>query len=509
MMGPMPGTMKVATAAPIGMPTDAPAAAPVTAPIAVPIPGCSPSSVGTRLIARSEPGVSRVIASSRTPLSRRRPNARAASSRVAKSPETISMVGPPPRGVLHPLGQRLACYPRTPMPLPIHLSLPPDAARARDEARRLVESELQSNDRAVEETGQIPATAVECLRRAGFFGLNTPCEYGGRGLDMLATCAAIAELARAHIAYYYVAGVNVHLASKGIELDGSDAQRRRWLPELASGRMIGAFALTEAEAGSDAAGLRTTAVRDGPHFVLNGRKRYITNAPIADLFTVFAATEPERGARGITAFAVPRGTPGVEIGAINRMAGGHGSLHSEVVFTDCRVPADHVVGAPGAGFRTAMRCLNAGRVIWSAYSVGAAELLLELAVGHLTTRRQFGRPLADNQGLQWQLADMAADLHAARLVTHDAAVRYDREPGRRPEVGAMAKLVAGEMAFRVADRAMQLFGGAGYSKDLPIERIWRDVRVIRILDGTSEILRSIVARHVLASAPGDPALGVQ
>src|SRR5262245_36932057 len=236
----------------------------------------------------------------------------------------------------------------------MRMDLPPEATRARDEARRLVESELTRHDAAIEETGRIPESAVEALRRAGFFGLNTPAEHGGLGLDMLSTCAAISELARAHIAYYYVAGVNVHLASKGIELDGSDAQRRRWLPELASGRMVGAFALTEAEAGSDAAGLRTTAVPSGDHYVLNGRKRYITNAPIADLFTVFSATEPDRGARGITAFLVERGTPGLEIGAINEMTGGRGSLHSEVVLRDCRVPAANVIGAPGTGFKTAM-----------------------------------------------------------------------------------------------------------------------------------------------------------
>jgi acyl-CoA dehydrogenase len=382
--------------------------------------------------------------------------------------------------------------------MPVDLS--PESARARDEARRIVAMELQPHDRTIEETGQIPVEAVECLRRSGFFGVNTPRVYGGLGLDMPGSCAMIAELARAHIAYYYTAGVNVHLASKGIELDGSEAQRRRWLPELASGRLIGAFALTEPEAGSDAAGLRTTAARDGTAYVLNGRKRYITNAPIADLFTVFAATDPGRGSRGgITAFLVERGTPGLEIGTINRMTGGRGSLHAEVILLDCRVPADRVIGEPGAGFLTAMKCLNVGRVIWAAYAVGAADYLLNLTVEHLRTRHQFGRPLGDNQGLQWMVADMAADLHAARLVAQDAALRYDREPGRRPEVCALAKLVASEMAFRMADRAMQLFGGAGYSKDLPVERIWRDIRVIRILDGTSEILRTIVGREVLRS----------
>ncbi len=309
----------------------------------------------------------------------------------------------------------------------MRMELPPEVARVRDEARRLVEKELQPHDRTIEETEQIPEQAVESLRRAGFFGLNTPREHGGLGLDMLTTCAVIAELARAHIAYYYVAGVNVHLASKGIELAGSEAQRRRWLPELASGRIVGAFALTEPEAGSDAAGLRTTAARDGTDWLLNGRKRFITSAPIADLFTVFAATEPDRGSHGITAFLIERGAPGFEIGPITRMTGGRGSLHSDLVLRDCRVPAASMVGAAGEGFRTAMRCLTVGRVIWAAYAVGAAEYLLELATHHLTTRRQFGRPLADNQGLQWQVADMAADVHAARLVAHDAAVRYDRE----------------------------------------------------------------------------------
>jgi len=379
-------------------------------------------------------------------------------------------------------------------------TLPPEIARVRDEARRLVEGELQPLDRTIEETGRVPPEAIDALRRGGFFGLNTPRKYGGLGLDMAGTCVAIAELAKAHIAHYYTAGVNVHLASKGIELDGSEVQRRRWLPELASGRLIGAFALTEEEAGSDAAAIRTTAVSEGAHWVLRGRKRYITNAPIADLFTVFAASDPGRGAHGgITAFLVEKGTPGFSIGAITPMTGGRGSFHSEVILDGCRVPADRVIGEVGRGFQTAMKCLNAGRVIWAAYGVGAAERLLALAVGHLTIRRQFGRPLADNQGLRWVLADMAADLHAARLVARDAAIRYDAEPERRPEICAMAKWISSEMVFRMADRTVQLFGGAGYSKDSPIERIWRDVRVIRILDGTSERMREIVARHLLAS----------
>jgi acyl-CoA dehydrogenase len=379
-------------------------------------------------------------------------------------------------------------------------TLSPEIRRIREEARRVVEAELQPHDAAIDATGQIPPAALDALRRFGFFGLNTARRYGGLGLDMLGACVAISELAKAHIAYYYTSGVNVHLASKGIELDGSEGQRRRWLPELASGRVVGAFALTETEAGSDAAAVRTTAARDGTGYRLHGRKRYITNAPIAGLFTVFAATAPRSDGRaGLTAFLVERDRPGCTVGALNRMTGGHGSFHAEVILDECRVPAENVIGEPGRGFQTAMKCLNAGRVVWAAYSVGAAERLLDLALDHVTTRRQFGRPLADNQGLQWMLADMAAELHAARLVAHDAAVAYDAEPERRPEVGAMAKLVAGEMVFRLADRTMQLFGGAGYCADHPVERIWRDVRAIRILDGTSEILRNVVARRLLTS----------
>ncbi len=369
--------------------------------------------------------------------------------------------------------------------------------------RRMVEERLKPHDAAIEAEGRIPEEALDAIRELGLFGSHTPAAYGGLGLDMLGNCHVIEEMARAHIAYFYTYSMNVHIASKGIELYGTEAQRRRWLPELASGRVIGSYALTEEGAGSDAVAAKTNARREDGAYVLNGRKRYITNAPVAGLFTVFAATGTDKKGRpALSAFVIERDTPGLAIGEVFQMAGGRGAYHAEVVLTDCRVPIDHRIGEEGEGFAIAMSGLDAGRINWAAYCVGAAQNLLDMTIDHLTTREQFGRPLADNQGIQWMLADMVAELHAARLVCYDAALRYESEPENRPLVGARAKLIASEMAGRIADQSVQLFGGEGYRKDLPIERIWREVRAIRILEGTSEIMRHIVARDTLRAARG-------
>lgn len=379
--------------------------------------------------------------------------------------------------------------------------LPTDLVAWQAKCRDFVASELAPHDEAVERTGQIPASALDGLRRNGMFGLNTPASYGGAGHSMLATCLALQELAKAHIAYYYVSGVNVHIGSKGIAFDGTEAQRRKWLPELASGRIVSAFALTEPGAGSDAGGIITSAVRDGGDYVLNGRKIYITNAPIAGLFTVFARTGAESRRGAISAFLVEAGTPGLTVGPAMEMLAGNGSGHAEMIFEDCRIPAANLLGeAEGRGFTTAMKCLDAGRVCWGAYCVGAAERLLGLAVGHVTEREQFGRPLAANQGIEWQIADMHAGLHAARLVAHEAAWRYDHAPALRTARGAISKFIGADMVFKVADATLQMFGGAGYCRSTPVERIWREVRVVRILDGTSEIMRKIVAREAFGQA---------
>jgi acyl-CoA dehydrogenase len=383
----------------------------------------------------------------------------------------------------------------------VDFNLSPDLAAWQARCRAFVASELMPHDAAIEKTGRIPQQALDGLRRNGMYGLNTPAAYGGAGHSMLATCLALQELAKAHIAYYYVSGVNVHIGSKGIEFDGTEAQRRRWLPELASGRMVAAFALTEPGAGSDAGGVATTAVREGGQYVLNGRKIYITNAPVAGLFTVFARTASETRKNAISAFLVEAGTPGLAVGEPVEMLAGNGSGHAELMFEDCRIPTTNLLGeTEGQGFATAMKCLDAGRVCWGAYCVGAAERLLELALGHVTKREQFGRPLLANQGIEWQIADMHASLHAARLVAYEAAWRYDNDPHMRAGRGALSKLIGADMVFKVADAALQMFGGAGYCKSSPVERIWREVRVVRILDGTSEIMRKIVARDAMAAA---------
>ena len=380
-------------------------------------------------------------------------------------------------------------------------TLPPDLARWQQRVRAFVTDELQPHDASVEETGIVPASAMAGLRRMGLFGTNTPREYGGLGLSMLGSCLAIEEVAKAHTAFYYLSGVNVHIGSKPIEFAGSEALKRRRLPELASGRTIAAFALTETEAGSDAARLATTARRDGGHYVLDGAKVYITNAPEAGLFTVFATVDPSLGTKGISAFVVEAGTPGLTVGRTIEMAAGRGSSHAEVRLADCRVPVANLLGGEGTGFALAMRCLDAGRTHWGAYCVGAAQQLLDLAVARASARETFGQRLRQHQGIEWMLADMAAAVHAARLVAYEAAWRYDTgTPAERTQAAAMSKLIGADMVQKVADSTLQIFGGSGYSKDQPIERIWRETRVVRILDGMSEMMRRIVARDLFRQA---------
>jgi acyl-CoA dehydrogenase len=380
----------------------------------------------------------------------------------------------------------------------MNFQLPDDLVIWQNRVREFVRTELQPFDASIEETGVVPESAMAGLRRMGLFGTNTPKQHGGLGLSMLGSCLAIEELAKAHTAFYYLSGVNVHIGSKAIEFYARPEVRRRWLPELASGRVISAFALTESEAGSDAARIRTAVRRDGAHYVLNGKKTYITNAPVAGVFTVFATHDAAAGAKGVSAFAIDTATPGLRIGRTIEMAAGRGSAHAEVILEDCRVPCECLLGEERAGFGIAMRCLDAGRTHWGAYCVGAASQLLSYALEHASRREAFGRKLRDHQGIEWTIADMAASLHAARLVAYEAAWRYDQgDAAQSTAAAALSKYTGADMVQRVADATLQLFGGSGYSKDLPIERIWRETRVVRILDGTSEIMRQIIARDAL------------
>ena len=382
----------------------------------------------------------------------------------------------------------------------MHFSLPEELVGWQARVREFVSRELKPLDAQIERMGQVPVEALDGLRRMGLFGTNTPREFGGLGLSMVGSCLAIGELAKAHAAFYYLSGVNVHIGSKPIELAGSSALRERWLPELASGRVIAAFALTEPEAGSDAAGIRTSARRAGDHYILDGRKTYITNAAEAGLFTVFATLDRRLGPKGLCAFAVPAPTPGLSVGRSIPMAAGHGSSHCDVLLKECRVPAQNIIGEEGEGFALAMKALDAGRTHWGAYCVGVAQQLLDLAAKRVNNRETFGASLGSRQTVEWALADLAAALHSARLVAYEAAWAYDHQPMRRTQAAAMSKLIGADMVFRVADATLQLFGGLGYSKDAPIERIWRESRVVRILDGTSEMMRTIIGRELVRSA---------
>lgn len=375
--------------------------------------------------------------------------------------------------------------------------LDPELADWRDRVQTFVRNELVPLSEQIEASGAIPPAALDRVRAMGLYGTNTPKAYGGLGMSMLGSCLAIEALGAAHIAFYYTCGVNVHIGSKAIELAGSEAQRSRHLPGLASGRDVAALAMTEPDAGSDASAIATRASRQDGGYVLDGRKIFITNAQIADCFTVIARTDEHDRRRGLSAFIVPRATQGLKIGPPMEMLGGAGSFHNEITFENCRLPADALIGEEGQGLEIAMTCLDHGRVHWAAYSVGLAQAMLELAVRHANARVQFGRPLSDNQAVRWQLAELATQVNAARLVAYDAAWRFDRDPVGRRQSAAMAKLMNGEMVFHVADRVLQLVGGYAYAKRSPIERMWRESRVVQILDGTSQMMKQIIGREAV------------
>ncbi len=374
--------------------------------------------------------------------------------------------------------------------------LPEEVSVMRDTIRRFVEEELDPIADQVEQEDRIPDPIVARMRELGLFGMVIPEEYGGLGLSMLGLTVVMEELSRANLCFRIMITTNNGIGSLGVLLAGTEEQKQTHLPLLASGDRIGCFCLTEPEAGSDAAGVRTTAVRDGDSYVLNGEKIWITNADIADCFTVMATVDRSLGSKGLTAFWIERDTPGLRVGRLEPKMGLHGTQVAEVFFDDCRVPASAVLGSEGEGFKLAMRVLDHGRLSIAASSVGAAERLLEAMVEHATTREQFGRPIADNQAIQWMIADSATEIAAARLLVRDAAARKDRGEPITVEC-SMAKLYATEMASRVADRAVQVFGGMGYIRGNIAERYFRDLRVYRLYEGTSEIQRLVIARRFL------------
>lgn len=370
-----------------------------------------------------------------------------------------------------------------------------------DSVARFVRTKLVPAEPTVAETDEIPATLINDMRELGLFGLAIPEEFGGLGLSMEEEVLVAFELAWTSPAFRSLIGTNNGIGSQGIIIDGTAAQKEKYLPRLASGELIASFALTEPDSGSDAASLRTSAVRDGEFYLLNGTKRYITNAPEAGVFTVMARTNPEiKGAAGISAFLVEAGTPGLTLGKCDIKMGQKGAHTCDVVFENCRVPADNLIGGKeGVGFKTAMKVLDKGRLHIAAVCVGVAERMLSDALAYAMERKQFGKPIADFQLIQAMLADSKAEIYAARSMVMDAARRRDDGEDISTEASC-CKLFASEMCGRVADRAVQIHGGAGYISDYAAERFYRDVRLFRIYEGTSQIQQLLIARNMIKAA---------
>lgn len=373
-------------------------------------------------------------------------------------------------------------------------------SQIREAVRRFTMERLIPAEREVEETDSVPTTIVEEMRELGLFGLSIPQEYGGLGLSLSQEVSVIAEVAQAALAFRSVFGTNVGIGSQGIAIDGTAEQKAEWLPKLASGEASSSFALTEPDAGSDAGGLRTRAVRDGDHYVINGSKRYITNSDSATILTLMARTDPDRkGASGISAFIVPTNTPGITIGRPDKKMGQRGTRTCDISLVDVRVPAASMVGGEARvnqGFKTAMKVLDRGRIHMAALAIGQSRRAINEALAYATERKQFGQAISNFQLIQALLADSQAELYAAECMAMDAAARFDRgEP--IPQQAACAKMFATEACGRIADRAVQIFGGAGYMVEYPVERIYRDVRLMRIYEGTTQIQQLIIAKHML------------
>ncbi|MGE6796390.1 acyl-CoA dehydrogenase family protein [Psychrobacter okhotskensis] len=364
--------------------------------------------------------------------------------------------------------------------------------------RQFVNNQLIPKEDWVAENDRLPEEIISQMRELGLFGLTIPEEYGGLGVTMEEEVTLAFELGRTSPAFRSLIGTNNGIGSSGLVIDGTEAQKQKYLPRLASGEIIGSFCLTEPESGSDAASLRTTAIKDGDTYVLNGTKRYITNAPQAGIFTVMARTDPEnKRSGGISAFIVESDTPGITLGKIDKKMGQKGAHTCDVIFDNCVVPADALIGGvEGVGFKTAMKVLDKGRLHIAAASTGAATRMLDDALRYAVERKQFGQPIANFQLIQAMLADSKAEIYAAKSMVLDASRLRDDGKDIVTE-SSCAKMFATEMCGRVADRAVQIHGGAGYIADYGIERFYRDVRLYRLYEGTTQIQQIIIARNMI------------
>ena len=369
-----------------------------------------------------------------------------------------------------------------------------------DVVRKYVTERLIPLEPKISEEDKIPEEVVQEMRDLGLFGLTIPQEYGGIGLNTEQECRVVMELGRTSPAFRSIFGTNNGIGSQGIVMDGTNEQKSYYLPKLASGEIIGSFALTEPEAGSDAGSLQTKATLEGDEYVLNGTKRYITNAPNAQLFTVFARTDPStNNSRGVSAFLVDSKLPGISLGQPYKKMGQQGAHVCDVVFDNCRVPAAQILGGPekiNQGFKSAMKTLDRGRIHISALSVGCANRLIDLCLGYSLERKQFGQQIAEFQLLQGMIADSKTESYAAECMVLDTAKRRDAGENVNT-LASCCKLFATEMVGKVADRAVQIHGGAGYIEEYAVARFYRDVRLFRLYEGTSQVQQGIIAKNLL------------
>ena len=372
----------------------------------------------------------------------------------------------------------------------------------KDSVQRFVRERLMPAEDQVEEQDEVPAAIIADMKELGLFGLSIPEEFGGAGLSMAQECELAYELGHTALAFRSVFGTNIGIGSQGILMDGTEAQKAEYLPRIASGELIVSFALTEPDAGSDAASLKTKAVRDGDDYLISGTKRFITNAPRAGAFTLMARTDGP-GAGGISAFIVPAGLPGLTLGKPDRKMGQRGTKTCDVNLDSVRVPAANIIGGvPGKGFKTAMKVLDRGRLHVSALACGMADRILCESIAYARQRKQFGQRIGDFQLVQAMLADSQAELLAGWTLVQSVALRYDAKPVGAADAqvsmqASCAKMFCTEMVGRVADRGVQVHGGSGYINDFKVERFYRDVRLLRLYEGTTQIQQLVIGRQLM------------
>jgi alkylation response protein AidB-like acyl-CoA dehydrogenase len=374
--------------------------------------------------------------------------------------------------------------------------LPDEHNELRAVLRDLCEQVIAPHAADVDEHSRYPEEALKALSASGFSAIHVPEQYGGQGADSVATCIVVEEVARVDASASLIPGVN-KLGTMGLILRGSDELKKQVLPSLASGEAMASYALSEREAGSDPAAMRTRARRDGDEWVLNGAKCWITNGGKSTWYTVMAVTDPDKGASGISAFMVHKDDPGFSVGPMERKLGIKGSPTTELYFEDCRIPGDRIIGEPGTGFKTALATLDHTRPTVGAQAVGIAQGALDAAIAYTKGRRQFGRSVSDFQGVQFMLADMAMKVEAARLMVYSAAARAERGEPALSFISSASKCFASDVAMEVTTDAVQLFGGAGYTNDFPVERMMRDAKITQIYEGTNQIQRVVMARALL------------